>query len=245
MKNSVKKICFVVLLSVIFLLPIHSKNLSLLDGNDDWLRRVASPTYGLSFGFAEIITLDQDWQEHKSTKIMPGIEFRHFNGINASPGGGFYYGYEIGLGFNFNTGGDTYVSGLDGTSYTLEDLQTFRLFLMLKHGYRFNFSPDPDGFSLGLELGIGIAGGGGNVKFDEVGEDRSYSAGTGGAQPMGELGFEAAFNLRERVRFSTRLGFCAIGQMIDTDYSDFDDIGLRATMVPLMINLRVGFRMMH
>ncbi len=51
--------------------------------------------------------------------------------------------------------------------------------------------------------------------------------------------------MRERVRFSARLGFSIIGPMINAEYADFDDIGMKGFMVPVLINLRFGFRMMH
>ncbi len=213
--------------------------------NDDWSRRVASPTYGLSLGFLGLTYRDRNNEEKEETIPVPGIDLRHFNGTNVSKGGGFYYGYELGIGVNFNTGGRTYDTQPGTDTYRLEELIAFRLFLMLKHGYRFNLTPDPDGFSLGLELGLGIMGGGGYIKFEHTSEDWSESYDDGGASPIFELALEGAFSTRENVRFSARLGVAAGMPAIDAPYDALGNIGIKGEMVPVMINLRLGFRMMH
>jgi len=219
-----------------------------LKSNEDkevWLKRVASPTYGLSFGFFNLNYQDRNDEEQEETLLMPGIDLRHFNGTNVSKGGGFYYGYELGFGINFNTGGQTYDALPGNNTYQLESLTAYRLFLMFKHGYRFNLNSDPDGFSLGLELGLGIMGGGGDITLKNISEDWNDSYDEGGASPIFELSLEGASSIKENVRLSTRLGITAGMPSIDASSQDLGDIGIEGEMLPIMINLRLGFRMMH
>ncbi|MFO7827429.1 MAG: hypothetical protein R6V23_02300 [Bacteroidales bacterium] len=215
------------------------------EDKEDWLKRVASPTYGLSLGFFNLNYQDRNDEEQEETLLMPGIDLRHFNGTNVSKGGGFYYGYELGLGLNFNTGGQTYDALPGNDTYQLESLIAYRLFLMFKHGYRFNLNSDPDGFSLGLELGLGVMGGGGDITLKHTSEDWNASYGGGGASPIFELAFEGASSIKENVRLSTRLGLTAGMPSIDASSDDLGNIGIEGEMLPIMINLRLGFRMMH
>lgn len=215
------------------------------EDKEDWLKRVASPTYGLSLGFFNLNYQDRNDKEQEETLLMPGIDLRHFNGTNVSKGGGFYYGYELGLGLNFNTGGQTYDALPGNDTYQLESLIAYRLFLMFKHGYRFNLNSDPDGFSLGLELGLGVMGGGGDITLKHTSEDWNASYGGGGASPIFELAFEGASSIKENVRLSTRLGLTAGMPSIDASSDDLGNIGIEGEMLPIMINLRLGFRMMH
>lgn len=214
-------------------------------GDADWDRRVASPTYGLSLLFFELRYHDRFKNQQEENIPMPGLDFRHFNGVNVSPGGGFYYGYEIGLGLNFNSSERTYDVGDSTDTYQLDELIAFRLSFMLKHGYRFNISPEPDGFSLGLELGLGVMGGGGEIKFRHVKTNDSYSSGGAGVAPVFELGFEAGTPIRERVRLSTRLAFAIGPPLLEVPYGDLSGIEMWGQTTPAFISLRVGFRMMH
>ena len=211
----------------------------------DWDRRVASPTYGLSLLFFELRYNDRFNNQRDENIPMPGIDLRHFNGVNVSPGGGFYYGYEIGVGLNFNSSDRRYDVGDSTDTYQLDELIAFRLSFMFKHGYRFNISPDPDGFSLGLELGLGVMGGGGEVKFRHVNTNRAYNSGTAGVAPVFELGFEAGTPIRERVRLSTRLALAIGPPLIDVPYGDLSGIEMWGQTTPAFISMRVGFRMMH
>lgn len=213
----------------------------------DWPKHVSSPSYGMSLAFLNIEYQDRSDEEQTEGLLMPGIDLRHFNGVNVSEGGGFYYGYEVGLGLNFNGGGQTYAVSTGEDEYQLENVLAYRFFLMGKHGYRFNLTDDPDGFSLGLELGLGIAGGGADVSFKDLQSeyDSSYSGGSAAASPIVEIGLEGAFQIKENSRFTARLGLTIGSSLLETGYGEVAPSPIRANIPPPILNLRFGFRMFH
>lgn len=212
-----------------------------------WSKNVASPSYGLSLAFLNVEYHDRSDNEQSEGLVMPGIDLRHFNGVHVSEGGGFYYGYELGMGLNFNSGGQSYEVSSGENSYQLENVLAYRFFLMGKHGYRFNLTDDPDGFSLGLELGLGIVGGGADVTIRDIQSEyqSSYSGGSAGASPVVELGLEGAFKLKENSRFTARLAITVGDSFLETEYGEVVPSSIRANMPPVFMNLRFGFRMFH
>lgn len=208
-------------------------------------KRVTSPSYGPSLGFLNVIYLDRNNDEQSESYVMPGIDLRHFNGINVSEGGGFYYGYELGAGLNFQSGGQQYDVLPGENRYQLENVFGFRVFLMGKHGYRFNLSDDPDGVSLGLELGLGVAGGIADIELRDLEAEGqpTYSYFEGGATPVLELGVNGAFKLNEKSRFTTRLALTLGDSFMDTGSGEIGLPGIKTEAAPVFVNLRFGFQM--
>ncbi len=212
-----------------------------------WSKHVASPSYGLSLAFLNVEYQDRNDNEQSEGLVMPGLDFRHFNGVNVSEGGGFYYGYELGMGLNFNTGGQSYSVSSGDNEYELENVLAYRFFLMGKHGYRFNLSDNPDGFSLGLELGLGIVGGGADVTLRDLQSENqsSYSGGSAGASPIVDVGLEGAFQVKESKRLTIRLALTIGNSFLETEYGEVVPASIRTNMPPAFLNLRFGFRMFH
>lgn len=238
-----------VLLSLFFGYTSITNSLVAQDGQKerDWSKKVASPSYGFSLAFLNVEYQDAVGDEQEEGLTMPGIDFRHFNGVNVSEGGGFYYGYELGGGLNFNTGGESFSVSATEHEYQIETVLAYRFFLMGKHGYRFNLSDDPDKFSLGLELGLGIVGGGADATLIDMEDDNqsTYSGGSAGASPVVEFGLEGAFKVKEKTRFTVRLALTVGDSFLETSYGEIVSNPIRVRMPPAFLNLRFGFRMFH
>jgi len=245
----IKIITTTVSLSLIFgFIAVTNSLIAQEDDNErTWSKHVASPSYGMSLAFLNIEYQDRGDNEQSEGLMMPGIDLRHFNGVNVSEGGGFYYGYELGFGLNFNTGGQDYAVTSGDNLYQLENALAVRVLLMGKHGYRFNLTDDPDGFSLGLELGLGVVGGITDIELRDLeDEDQpTYSGGSGGASPALEVGVEGAFQIKEKSRFTVRLALTIGDSFLDTSYGEIVSAPIRANMPPPFLNLRFGFRMFH
>lgn len=236
-------------LSIIFGFIAMTNNLTAQEEQKErsWSKNVASPSYGLSLAFLNIDYQDRSDNKQSEGLLMPGIDLRHFNGVHVSEGGGFYYGYELGMGLNFNTGGQSYNVSSGDDIYRLENVLAYRFFLMGKHGYRFNLTDDPQGFSLGLELGLGVVGGGADVTFRDMQSEyqSTYSGGSAGVSPVVEFGLEGAFQLKEKSRFTMRLAATIGDSFLETEYGEIVPASIRANMPPIFLNLRFGFRMFH
>src|SRR6056297_671900 len=134
---------------------------------ESWMKRIASPSYGLTLGFYELKFCVED--QESETLLMPGIDLRHFNGVNVPRSGGFYYGYEIGLLANFYLGEEEYPFDVGGplVAGTVESMMAATGFLKVKHGYRFSLGTGDYSPVFGFELGAGIAAGGAEIQISK------------------------------------------------------------------------------
>ncbi|HKK65170.1 MAG TPA: hypothetical protein VJ967_04880 [Clostridia bacterium] len=205
---------------------------------ESWMKRIASPSYGLTLGFYELKFGPED--QESETLLMPGIDLRHFNGVNVPRSGGFYYGYEIGLLANFYLGEAESLFDVSGTMVpgTVESMMAATGFLMLKHGYRFSLGTGDYGPVFGFELGAGIAAGGADIEINNPdGENIAVPA----DEPVGpilELGLEGGLPLGKDLRFVTRLGITVVpmSPLITEN---------RGEMGPVRIGLRGGLHWNH
>jgi hypothetical protein len=207
-------------------------------GDESWHKKIASPSYGLNIGFFTLDYEDELGESQTKTLVMPGIELRHFNGINVPRDGGFYYGYELGIGVNFYIGEHRFND--NGIAHTVEDIMAASGLAMVKHGYRFGPGKGNNRPSFGLELGMGITAGGGSVTItrdeDEWGENIAATL----DEPIGpvfELGFEGALHRGDDHRFVVRLGIMGGPPPLATE--NFGE------MAAVRISLRGGFTMNH
>ncbi|MCF7913547.1 MAG: hypothetical protein K9L66_00115 [Spirochaetaceae bacterium] len=209
---------------------------------ENWKKRIASPSYGLTMGFFELkYGPDRDQSE---TLLMPGIDIRHFNGLNVPRSGGFYYGYEIGLLANFYLGGDQFPfdDGVETVPGTVESMMAASGFLMLKHGYRFSLGTGDYSPVFGFEIGAGIAAGGADLIINnDENEDESNLVDDLADEPVGpifELGIEGGLPLGKNLRFVTRLGIT----VLPVPSLDSEKYG---EMSPPRIGLRGGLTWNH
>ena len=206
---------------------------------EGWKERIASPSYGLTLGFFNLTYRDADDHEQTDTLLMPGIELRHFNGIDVPRDRGFYYGYELGLGVNFSFGGHGFKDS--GVDHTVDGIVAGSGFLMLKHGYRFELGTGYTRPGFGFELGAGVGAGGGAITVtrddDPDSENRAVITGEDGIGPVFELGFEGSLNSGDEYRLVARLGVTIIPVVpLESNYGQ---------MVPPRITLRGGFTRNH
>jgi hypothetical protein len=197
--------------------------------DSDWNRRIASPSYGFSFGFAEV----KYGNDSKATVVMPGIDLRHFNGTNVTEAGGFYYGYELGVAANFYLGSETLSNG--ASEYDIEQIAMATLFLMGKHGYRIELPGTRGKFGIGLELGMGLMGGAGSFELKEKGGD-NLSQTEEIIGPVFEAGIEGLMDAGPNNRLVLRLGL-----MVSPEVLDAEVYGFNAEAAPVRINIRCGF----
>jgi len=207
-------------------------------GDESWHKRIASPSYGFNLGFFTLEYEDEQGESQTDTLAMPGIELRHFNGLDVPRDGGFYYGYELGIGINFYIGEHGFED--NGTAYTVEDIVVASGLAMVKHGYRFDLGKGYNRPSFGLELGMGIAAGGGDITITEDEDEWGENVAETLDEPIGpvfELGFEGALHRGDDRRFVVRLSIMGGAAPLATE--NFGD------MVPVRISLRGGFTMNH
>jgi hypothetical protein len=205
---------------------------------ENWMKRIASPSYGLTMGFYDLKFGVED-QESK-TLLMPGIDIRHFNGVNVPRSGGFYYGYEFGLLANFYLGeeGFPFDEGGPLVPGSVENLVAASGFLMLKHGYRFSLGSGNYSPVFGFELGAGIAAGGGDIQINDPDGVNIAVLTDDPVGPIFELGLEGGLPLGEDLRFVTRLGITAVPMppLITEN---------KGQMGPVRIGLRGGLHWNH
>lgn len=169
---------------------------------ENWKKRIASPSYGLTMGFYELKYGPE--RDQSETLIMPGIDLRHFNGLNVPRSGGFYYGYEIGLLANFYLGEEEFP--FDGETGTVEGIMAATGFLMVKHGYRFSLGTGDYSPVFGFELGAGVAAGGADIQINDQDGNNLAALADEPVGPILELGIEGGLPLGKDLRFVTRLG---------------------------------------
>ncbi len=208
-------------------------------GKESWMKRIASPSYGLTMGFYDLEFGPEDNRQNK-TLIMPGIDLRHFNGVNVPRDGGFYYGYEFGLIANFYLGEYEfpYVGESGVTPCTVEGLMAASGFLMLKHGYRFPLGSGENSPELGIELGAGIAAGGGDIQIKNPDGENMAVLAEDPVGPIFELGLEGGLPVGKDLRFVTRLGITVVP--IPPVVTDND-----GEMSPVRLGLRGGLAWNH
>src|SRR6056297_3766260 len=211
---------------------------------ESWMKRIASPSYGLTLGFYELKFGPED--QESETLLMPGIDLRHFNGVNVPRSGGFYYGYEIGLLANFYLGEAESLFDVSGTMVpgTVESMMAASGFLMLKHGYRFSLGSGDYSPVFGFELGAGIAAGGGDLIITNDADEDENNLAVLADEPVGpifELGLEGALPLGKELRLVTRLGITAVPIPPLEDAGEYS----YGEMSPIRIGLRGGLHWNH
>ncbi|HKK64635.1 MAG TPA: hypothetical protein VJ967_02190 [Clostridia bacterium] len=212
---------------------------------ENWKKRIASPSYGLTMGFYNLEAGPWDNRQNE-TLMMPGIDIRHFNGVNVPRSGGFYYGYEIGLLANFYLGEYQFedVHHLPNSNYTIESMVAASGFLMLKHGYRFSLGRGDYSPVFGFELGAGIAAGGGDLIITNDADEDENNLAVLADEPVGpifELGLEGALPLGRELRLVTRLGITAVPIPPLEDAGEYS----YGEMSPIRIGLRGGLQWNH
>jgi hypothetical protein len=223
---------------ILFLAPLAAVSAE-SDGATGWNSRIASPSYGLSLGF---INLTYGEADNEKMLLMPGIDLRHFNGINVTRAGGFYFGYEFGASINVYLPSDTAYETSLGTEYTIDGIIAGSIFLMGKHGYRREIGSATKGIGYGFELGLGIMAGGGSVMLNEVDGNDEPSPGEEVISPVFELGGEVNLRTEENFRFSARFSLMAGIPLIDFSNDFIGATGnFSASMVPVRPTLRFGF----
>jgi len=209
------------------------------NGEESWMKRIASPSYGLTMGFFNLEFGPEDDRQNK-TLIMPGIDIRHFNGVNVPRSGGFYYGYEFGILANFYLGEYEfpYIGESVTTVGTVEGLMAASGFLMLKHGYRFPLGSGDDSPVFGIELEAGIAAGGGDMQIKNLDDENMAVLAEEPVGPIFELGFEGGLPVGKDLRFVTRLGITVVPlPPVETEND--------GEMSPVRIGLRGGLTWNH
>jgi hypothetical protein len=194
----------------------------------NWEQRVATPTYGLALLMVTARTNNGNYVQKPI--YMPGMDFRIFNGTNASKGGGFYTGVEVGA--------TTFLSAVD-ENFSAPKLTFHReqmgatpafdydvsiegglgmVYALAKYGYRLDLGFDLIGISIGAELGLGarIAAGELSMKMnvtDPSQSGRTYQAdrswGNGGSSTnlIVDAAGEASLRLGKNFRLFGRAGF--------------------------------------
>ena len=205
---------------------------------ESWMKRIASPSYGLTLGFYELKFGVED--QESETLLMPGIDLRHFNGVNVPRSGGFYYGYEIGLLANFYLGEAESLFDVSGTMVpgTVESMMAATGFLMVKHGYRFSLGTGDYSPVFGFELGAGIAAGGAEIQISNPDGDNIAVLLDEPVGPIFELGLEGGLPLGKDFRFVTRLGITVVPMSPLVTKN-------RGEMGPVRIGLRGGLTWNH
>ena len=219
------------------------------EADEEWRRYVASPSYGLS-----LTMLDLEYQiegkddKELDTYVMPGIDLRHFNGVNVTPAGGFFYGYEIAIGIMLRGQGaeyDTFPDDDEEGPYRLENAMAVGLRLLLKHGYRFPVATEGR-VDLGVELGLGVSAGLGGIRIQDLSEGGgSISHFSESIGPAFEVGFEGGYRATDHFRYVARLGVQGGAPMLVASEENLEFIGISATTIPVMFTLRFGFTRDH
>jgi hypothetical protein len=225
-------------MAALIALPVLMVPAQSVEGEGLWSPRVTSPSYGLNFAFLEVTHGEND---DTSTYVMPGFDLRHFNGINVTESGRFYFGYEVGVAGNFFAGGEPSYEAF-GEDYTLTSAMGVTALLMGKHGYRRDIGSADGGLGVGVELGLGLMGGMGDLEFTADDEDETvYSQDTEIISPVFELAGEFSIRTERDLRFMTRLGILAGAQIIDVSDGETGVTGLSGEAAPVRVSLRFGF----
>ncbi len=217
--------------------------------DEEWRRYVASPSYGLSLTVLELTYQVEGQNDRQSdTYAMPGVDLRHFNGVNVSPAGGFFYGYEIGIGAMFQGQGaeyDTFPDFEEDGPYRLENAMAAGLRVLLKHGYRFPVTAEGR-VDLGFELGLGVSAGFGSITFRDLAEDgESYGSFSDSVGPALEVGFEGGYRVTDHFRYVVRFSVQAGAPLLEVGDEELEFIGISAGTAPVMATLRFGFTRDH
>jgi hypothetical protein len=207
-------------------------------GDTAWNERIASPSYGLNLAF---ITLDYGPDDTEEVLLLPGIGIRHFNGINVTEDGGFYFGYEVGANINLYFGGFEFVTGeMDPPVSRVTQIIVGTFFLMGKHGYWMEIGGASGGLGLGLELGLGLMAGGGFIDFEDSNGDTASFSPDAVISPLVEINGKGAMRFGENMRLTAALGVMAGMSLIEMDDSDiYSEVS--AEMSPARVSLRFGF----
>lgn len=155
----------------------------------NWEQRVAAPSYGLAMALWTVQT-NQGNAGATSRLLIPGADVRIFNGANATQGGGFFTGVEVGATAFFNVDKNNKLNntsfegkypgngGTPGTNYYAAPF-TYKVdvegslgmvYALAKYGYRLDLGFDLIGLSVGAELGMGarLAQGGLHLSINET-----------------------------------------------------------------------------
>ncbi len=203
---------------------------------DHWSTRIAAPGYGFSFTSVEVEYGEDDETE---VYLMPGIDLRHFNGINVTESGHFYFGYEVGVAANFLVGSGSTMD-IVGEEYELNSAMVATLLLMGKHGYHRDIGSPDKGLGFGVELGLGIMGGAGDIEIENTDGD-TFSHTTEIIGPVFEAAGEFSIRTDRDLRLVCRLGLMAGAPLIETDDGDTGVDYFSAASAPVRVSLRFGF----
>ncbi len=219
------------------------------DPDEDWRRRIASPSYGLGLTVLELsYQVEGEDDRQSDTYAMPGFDLRHFNGVNVTPAGGFFYGYEIAIGAVLQGQGneyDTFPDFDERGPYRLENAFAGGVRLLLKHGYRFPVTAEGR-VDLGFELGLGASAGFGSITFQDLAEDGgSYTHFSDEIGPAFEVGFEGGYRVTDHFRYVGRLSLQAGAPLLRASEEELGDNNISAGTAPILITLRFGFTRDH
>jgi hypothetical protein len=226
------------LVAVLLLCGMSASLFAQDEGDIAWNERIASPSYGLNLAF---MTIDFGPDDTEKVLLLPGVGIRHFNGINVTEEGGFYFGYELGANINLYFGGYELFSD-DLLPLTLEVTQIVAgtFFLMGKHGYWFETGGASGGIGFGLELGLGLMAGGGFIDFKDSNGDTTTFSPDAVISPLVEINGKGAMRFGENMRLTAALGVMAGMPLIDmSDGAVYSDVS--AEMIPARVSLRFGF----
>ncbi len=205
---------------------------------ESWKKRIASPSYGLSLLPFTLESLDNDGDERTETIFLPGIDLRHFNGINVPRDGSFYYGYELGLSLNGSLGEHSFTH--NGDNHTVENLLAAKGFLMVKHGYRMALGEKSSSPKIGFELGMGVSAGTGDITITRDEDDPQTNLAQveeSVISPLVEASLEGSLPRGADRCLVLRLGLTAGPPVLDN--TGFGE------SVPVQISLRAGFTRNH
>ncbi len=73
------------------MVPVFLLSAQSADTGNEWKTRIASPSYGFNIA---IVELEYGQDDNTETFVMPGIDLRHFNGINVTESGRFFPEYR-------------------------------------------------------------------------------------------------------------------------------------------------------
>ena len=211
---------------------------------EGWKKRFASPTYGATVAPITLEYNNSDGKIEEDEIVVPGVDFRIFNGMNVNKRGGFYTGYEVGATFYvMGKGDDTYeVENPDfSDGARIEDFMCGMVFLLSKYGYRLDLGTKSGGFSIGASAGIGAVMGGGGLTIKDVdnGSDDTWASESPSTEaffgPMIEAGIEGAFRFGQNFRLIGVLGAVASPPM------EWDNNVIEGAMSPIRPHIRLGF----
>ena len=211
---------------------------------DGWKKRFASPSYGIS-----LLILEVQADGVEETIVVPGFDFRIFNGMNISKRGGFYTGYEVGaVVYGMGESDSFFVPDAGaGENLHVAEVMCGSIFIMQKYGYRVDLGVSAGGVSLGAEVGIGIQAAGGTIEIDDD-DPATDSVSADTDDPFGmllEITAEGTLRMGQNTRLFAGLGLMVSNPMFDDLDGTFGSPTLDIEQVPVRPVLRGGFSMSY